>query len=165
MRPNYKVELASGIFLALGISALIWLATQATNYGQEIGKDAYFVSARFTNVADLKVRAPVKIGGVTVGMVDSITLDPVMFDAIVQIRLDQRFKEIPSDTSASILTSGVLGDRYIGLEPGGDIEVLQDGDVIFITQSAVVLEQLVSKFLFNTNSDADEESGSEGDAQ
>jgi phospholipid/cholesterol/gamma-HCH transport system substrate-binding protein len=161
MRPNYKVELASGVFLMLGIAALMWLATKATNYGQEIGKEAYFVSARFSNVADLKDRAPVKIGGVTVGLVESITLDPITFDAVVQLRIDQRFSEIPADSSAAILTSGVLGDRYVGLEPGGDLEVLQDGDELFITQSAVVLEQLVSKFLFNTKGD----SNSDGDTE
>ncbi|HSM69382.1 MAG TPA: outer membrane lipid asymmetry maintenance protein MlaD [Xanthomonadales bacterium] len=150
MRPNYKVEVASGIFLMLGVAAMIWLATKATNYGQEIGEEAYFVSARFVNVAELKGRAPVKIGGVTIGLVESITLDPTTFDAVVQLRIDQRYNEIPADTSAAILTSGVLGDRYVGLEPGGDVDVLQDGDEIFITQSAIVLEQLVSKFLFNT---------------
>lgn len=165
MRPNYKVELASGVFLLLGISALVWLATQATNYGQEIGKDAYFVSAKFTNIAELKDRAPVKIGGVTVGAIESIELDPYTFDAIVQMRIDQRFNEIPADTSASILTSGVLGDRYIGLEPGGDIDVLEDGDEIFITQSAVVLEQLISKFLFNTKGESGDGTDSEGDSQ
>ena len=153
MRPNYRVELASGVFLMLGIAALIWLATNATNYGQDIGDDAYFVTARFSNVAELKRRAPVKIGGVTVGLVESITLDPMTFDAVVQMRIDQRFNEIPADTSAAILTSGVLGDRYVGLEPGGELDVLQDGDELFITQSAVVLEQLVSKFLFNTQGD------------
>ena len=161
MRPNYKVELASGVFLMLGIAALIWLATKATDYGQEIGDEAYFVTARFTNVADLKDRAPVKIGGVTVGLVETITLDPVMFEAVVLMKIDQRFDEIPADTSAAILTSGVLGDRYVGLEPGGDLEVLQDGDELFITQSAIVLEQLVSKFLFNTQGD----SGSDGDSE
>jgi len=150
MRANYKVELASGIFLLLGMAALIWLATRATNYGQEIGRDGYYVSARFGNVADLKDRAPVKVGGVMVGMVESIELDPATFEAIVTMRIDQRFDEIPNDTSSSVLTSGVLGDRYIGLEPGGSFEVLQDGDELFITQSAVVLEQLVSKYLFNT---------------
>ena len=155
MRPNYKVELASGVFLLLGIAALLWLATKATNYGQEIGEEAYFVSARFTNVADLKDRAPVKIGGVTVGMVENIELDPVTFDAMVLLRLDQLFDEIPADSSAAILTSGVLGDRYVGLEPGGDPDVLQDGDELFVTQSAIVLEQLVSKFLFNTQSGTD----------
>jgi phospholipid/cholesterol/gamma-HCH transport system substrate-binding protein len=153
MRPNYKVEVASGIFLLLGVAALVWLATKATNYGQEVGKEAYLVSARFTNVADLKDRAPVKIGGVTVGLVDRITLDPVTFDAVVELRIDTRYNEIPADSSAAILTSGVLGDRYVGLEPGGDLAVLEDGDEIFVTQSAVVLEQLVSKFLFNTQGD------------
>lgn len=152
MRANYRVEIASGIFLLLGIFAMIWLATRATNYGQEIGRDAYRVSARFTNVAELKDRAPVKIGGVMVGMVESVELDPVSFEAVVTMLIDQRFNEIPNDSSASILTSGVLGDRYVGLEPGGSFEVLQDGDELFITQSAVVLEQLISKYLFNTQS-------------
>ena len=109
MRANYKVELASGIFLLLGIGALVWLATRATDYGQEIGKETYSISARFINVGDLRDRAPV-------------------------------------------LTSGVLGDRYIGLEPGGAPEMLQDGDEIFITQSALVLEQVIGKYLFNTGS-------------
>ena len=156
MRANYKVELASGIFILLGIAALVWLATKATNYGQEIGEDAYFISARFTNVADLKDRAPVKIGGVMVGKVESIELDPLTFEAQVSMRIDRRFDEIPLDTSAAILTSGVLGDRYVGLEPGGALEVLQDGDELFITQSAVVLDQLVSKYLFNTQKQEDE---------
>jgi phospholipid/cholesterol/gamma-HCH transport system substrate-binding protein len=158
MRPNYKVEVASGIFLLLGVAALVWLATKATNYGQEIGEDAYFVSARFVNVADLKNRAPVKIGGVTIGLVETIGLDPATFDAVVQLRIDRRYSDIPADTSAAILTSGVLGDRYVGLEPGGDMDVLVDGDEIFVTQSAVVLEQLLSKFLFNTQ-------GGEGESQ
>jgi phospholipid/cholesterol/gamma-HCH transport system substrate-binding protein len=156
MRANYRVELASGIFLLLGVAALIWLAMRATDYGQDIGHEAYFVSARFTNIADLKDRAPVKVGGVMVGMVESIELDPVTFDAVVRMRIDQRFNELPTDTSASILTSGVLGDRYIGLEPGGSFEVLQDGDELFVTQSAVVLEQLISKYLFNTQNQQDE---------
>ena len=123
MRPNYKVELASGIFLLLGIAALIWLAMRATDYGQEIGTDTYRISARFTNVADLRAKAPVKIGGVMVGMVDSIELDPAMFEAVVHMNIAGRFNEIPNDTGASILTSGVLGDRYIGLEPGGSPDV------------------------------------------
>ncbi len=156
MRANYKVELTSGIFLLLGIAALLWLATQATDYGREIGKESYLIKARFTNVADLKLRSPVKIGGVAVGLVESIALDPVTFEALVTLRIDQRFDEIPTDTSASILTSGVLGDRYVGLEPGGSFEVLTEGDELFITQSAVVLEQLVSKYLFNAG-DGDEE--------
>jgi phospholipid/cholesterol/gamma-HCH transport system substrate-binding protein len=152
MRPNYKVELASGIFLLLGIAALVWLAMRATDYGQEIGKDTYRISARFANVADLRVKAPVKIGGVTVGMVESIVLDPVMFEAVVNMNIASRFNEIPSDTGASVFTSGVLGDRYIGLEPGGAPDVLVDGDELFITQSALILEQIIGKYLFNAGS-------------
>jgi phospholipid/cholesterol/gamma-HCH transport system substrate-binding protein len=154
MRANYKVEFASGIFLALGVAALVWLATEATNYGQDLGEETYLISARFTNVGDLKDRAPVKVGGVTVGLVKDVRLDPVTFEAIVEMRIDQRFNELPADTSAAILTSGVLGDRYVGLEPGGDPDVLQDGDELFLTQSAVVLEQLIGKYLVNPgNSD------------
>ena len=151
MRANYKVELTSGVFLLLGIVAMLWLATEATNYGLQVGDETYRVSARFTNVADLKLRSPVKIGGVTVGLVENISLDPVTFEAVVEMQIDQRFSDIPSDTSAAILTSGVLGDRYIGLEPGGSLVALVEGDQILITQSAVVLENLISKFLFNTD--------------
>jgi phospholipid/cholesterol/gamma-HCH transport system substrate-binding protein len=150
MRANYKVEFASGVFLLLGIAALVWLAMRATDFGQDIGKETYTISARFTNVGDLRDRAPVKIGGVTVGMVKDVTLDPVTFEAVVQMSVASRFNEIPSDTGASILTSGVLGDRYIGLEPGGAPDMLADGDELFITQSALVLEQIIGKYLFNT---------------
>jgi phospholipid/cholesterol/gamma-HCH transport system substrate-binding protein len=151
MRANYKVELSSGIFLLMGIAALLWLATEATDYGMQVGDNTYKVTARFTNVGDLKDRAPVKIGGVTVGLVEKITLDPVEFAAVVEMQIDRRFAEIPNDSGASILTSGVLGDRYIGLDPGGSMDVLEDGDEIFVTQSAVVLETLISKYLFNSD--------------
>lgn len=157
MRANYKVELASGIFLLLGIAALVWLATAATNFGQDIGDDRYLVTARFQNIADLREQAPVKIGGVAVGMVELIELDPVSFEAMVTMSIDSRFDEIPSDTGASILTSGMLGNRYIGLEPGGAPDMLEDGDELFITQSAFVLEQVVGKFLFNAGTDTQEQ--------
>ncbi|MDH3787184.1 MAG: outer membrane lipid asymmetry maintenance protein MlaD [Xanthomonadales bacterium] len=156
MRANYKVEFASGVFLLLGIAALIWLATRATDYGQELGKETYTISARFTNIGDLRDRAPVKIGGVTVGMVESVELDPVTFEAIVHMKVSSRFNEIPSDTGASVFTSGVLGDRYIGLEPGGAPDMLTNGDELFITQSALVLEQIIGKYLFNAGSDKEE---------
>lgn len=156
MRANYKVELTAGVFLLMGIAALLWLATEATDYGMQVGDDTYQVSARFSNVADLKDRAPVKIGGVTVGLVDGIVLDPVTFDAIVTIQIDKQFSDIPSDTSASILTSGMLGNRYIGLEPGGAMDPLADGDEIIITQSAVVLETMISKYLFSSDKGSEE---------
>jgi phospholipid/cholesterol/gamma-HCH transport system substrate-binding protein len=156
MRANYKVELSSGVFLLMGIAALLWLATEATDYGMQVGQDTYKVTARFSNVADLKNRAPVKIGGVTVGLVETITLDPVEFDAVVEMKIDRKFSDIPTDTGASILTSGMLGDRYIGLDPGGAPDVLADGDEIFVTQSAVVLETLISKYLFNSDKEDNE---------
>ena len=151
MRANYKVEVASGIFILLGIAALLWLATRATDYGRDIGAESYRITARFSNVGDLKDRAPVKIGGVKVGIVESIDLDPVSFQAIVAMRLATDFDEIPSDTGASVLTAGVLGDRYIGLDPGGAPDFLQEGDELMLTQSALVLEQIVGKYLFNAS--------------
>ena len=151
MRANYKVELTSGIFLLLGIAAMLWLATEATDYGMQVGDDTYHGIACLGDVPDLKTRAPVKIGGVTVGLVEKISLDPVTFDAMVEMQIDRRFSEIPNDTGASILTSGMLGDRYIGLDPGGAMEALIDGDELFVTQSAVVLETLISKYLFNSD--------------
>lgn len=156
MRANYKVELASGVFLLLGVAAMVWLATSATNYGRNIGDNTYTVTARFQNVADLRERAPVKIGGVAVGIVESIELDPVSFEALVTMNIAQRFNEIPSDTGALILTSGVLGDRYVGLEPGGAPDMLQDGDELFITQSAFVLEQVIGKFIFGAGTGNEE---------
>ena len=156
MRANYRVEFASGIFLMLGVAALTWLATEATNYGQELGDDSYVISARFVNVGDLKNRAPVKVGGVSIGLVEDVKLDPVTFEALVEMRIDRRINELPADTSAAILTSGVLGDRYVSLEPGGDPAFLEDGDELFITQSAVVLEQLIGKYLLNPGSSEEE---------
>jgi phospholipid/cholesterol/gamma-HCH transport system substrate-binding protein len=91
-----------------------------------------------------------------VGLVEKIILDPVEFDAVVEMKIDRRYSEIPNDSGASILTSGVLGDRYVGLDPGGALEVLTDGDEIFVTQSAVVLESLISKYLFSTDKGGDE---------
>jgi len=156
MRANYKVELTSGVFLLLGIAAMLWLATKATDYGMQVGSDTYRVTARFSNVADLKTRSPVKIGGVTVGLIESISLDPVTFDAVIEMQIDRRFSDIPIDSGASILTSGMLGDRYIGLVPGGALEPLTDGDEIFVTQSAVVLETLISKYMFGNDKGGDE---------
>lgn len=157
MRANYRVEIASGIFLLLGIAALVWLAMRATDFGQDIGEETYSISARFTNIGDLRGRAPVKIGGVTVGLVESISLDPVTFEALVNMEIDSRYDEIPNDTGASVLTSGILGDRYIGLEPGGSPEMLIEGDELFITQSAIVLEQLIGKYMFGAGGDGDEQ--------
>jgi phospholipid/cholesterol/gamma-HCH transport system substrate-binding protein len=109
----------------------------------------YTVKARFTNVGQLKDRAPVKMAGVRIGSVTSIQLEPRKLDALVTFAIDKRFNQIPEDSSASILTSGLLGDQYIGIQPGGSPDNLKNGDQVILTQSAVQLEDLIGKFLVN----------------
>lgn len=150
MKSSHQIELTAGIFLLLAIAALIFLAMQATDRGVTTGP-SYEISASFTNIGGLKPRAKVSMGGVTIGMVESISLDPDTFDARVTMRISERYNNLPEDTSASILTAGILGDQYIGLEPGGSPESLRQGDTIMITNSAVVLEQLIGRYLFNTD--------------
>jgi len=140
----------AGLFLLLGIAALVVLATAATDAGTSLRSGSYNLTANFANIGDLKLRAPVTIGGVTIGSVENIELDPVTFEARVSIKVNSAFNELPDDSAASILTSGILGDQYIGLEPGGSPDFLQDGDKILLTQPALVIEQLIGKYLFNT---------------
>lgn len=154
MKSSHQIELTAGIFLLLAIAALIFLAVQATDRGVASGA-SYQVTATFSNVGSLKPRAKVSMGGVTIGMVEGIELDPETFEARVVMSISERYDNLPEDTSASILTSGILGDQYVGLEPGGSPETLRDGDRIMLTNSAVVLEQLISRYLFN--SDGEEE--------
>lgn len=148
MKSSHQIELAAGVFLLLGIAALIFLALQATNGGSFNG-GTYRVIADFSNIGSLKPQATVSLGGVRIGTVESIELDPVSFDARVVLAINNDYDQLPYDSSAAILTSGILGDQYIGLEPGGSPEVLQDGDRLLITSSAVVLEQLISRYLLN----------------
>lgn len=144
-----RLEFAVGAFLLLALASLLVLAIASTNgkfgFG---GGDTYPLKARFGSIGQLRPSAPVKIGGVIVGNVGEIQLDPVKFDSIVTLDIDQRYKDLPADTSAGIFTSGLLGESYIGLQPGGDPEVLQPGDEIAFTQSAVDLMQLVGKYMF-----------------
>ena len=149
MRANHSVELTAGLFMIIGIAALVLLSLQSTNISGALHSDSYKVVARFANVGDLKPRAPVTLAGVQVGSVQDIALDGTTFEALVTLKISSKFNDIPNDSAASVLTSGVLGDQYIGLEPGGALDALQDGDEIIITQSAVVLEQLIGKFMFN----------------
>ena len=149
MKSSHQIELTAGVFMLLAIAALVFLALQATDRGVVSG-DSYTVTANFTNVGGLRPRAQVSLGGVTVGMVERIELDPATFDARVTMRISERFSELPDDTSASIVTAGILGDQYVSLEPGGSPEVLRDGDRILLTNSAMVLEQLISRYMFNT---------------
>ena len=150
MNAKNSVEFMAGLFLLLGIAALVVLATAATDAGTSLRSGSYNITASFTNIGDLKLRAPVTIGGVTVGSVEAIELDPESYEARVSMKVNSVFNELPDDSSASILTSGILGDQYIGLEPGGSPDYLLDGDEILITQPALVIEQLIGKYLFNT---------------
>lgn len=148
------IETLVGFFALLGIVGLLFLALKAANLGTFTSAgDTYSVTAKFDNIGGLKVRAPVRSAGVTVGRVVSITLDPKTYQGVVRLDM-QRGVQFPSDSSARILTSGLLGDQYIGIEAGAEEKVLAAGDVIKQTQSAVVLESLISQFLFNKAADA-----------
>jgi phospholipid/cholesterol/gamma-HCH transport system substrate-binding protein len=141
-----NVEILVGGFVLLGLLGLLFLALKAANLATFGNSDGYAVTARFDNVGGLKPRSPVRSAGVTVGRVKSIGLDAQTFQGVVTLELDSRFR-FPKDSSAKILTSGLLGDQYIGLEPGSSDENLAAGAVIRQTQSAVVLENLIGQFI------------------
>ena len=147
MMDRRLLDLWVGIFVVAGIGALFVLALQVSNASSFRTADSYTVVTEFDNIGGLKVRAPVKSAGVLVGRVEDIAFDNHKFVARVVLRLDKRY-EFPKDTTASILTSGLLGEQYIGLDGGGDSEMLKDGDVLKLTQSAVVLEKLIGQFLY-----------------
>ena len=155
------IESLVGLFVVLGILALTFIALKAANLASFGQRDGYVLQARFDNIGGLKVRAPVRSAGVVVGRVKSIRLDPKTFQGLVTMEID-RDLQFPRDSSAKIQTAGLLGDQYIGLEAGGDDKNLGPGDTVTQTQSAVVLENLISKFLF---SKAAEKQPVEGSAQ
>ena len=143
------LDLWVGIFVAAGIAALLVLALKVGNASTTFNMgDSYRVYAEFDNIGGLKVRAPVKSAGVVVGRVDDIQFDGRKFMARVALNIDKRYR-FPKDTSISILTSGLLGEQYIGLEAGGDGATLEDGETVKLTQSAVVLEKLIGQFLYS----------------
>ncbi|MEC5396777.1 outer membrane lipid asymmetry maintenance protein MlaD [Uliginosibacterium sp. H1] len=142
------IDLWVGIFVAMGIAALFFLAVQVGNLrGTEI-VEPYELQARFDNIGGLKPRAPVRSAGVVIGRVHHIDYDSERFQAVVVMNIDHRYT-FPKDTFATINTSGLLGEQYIGMEPGGDEALLQPGDTMMKTQSAVVLEKLISQFMFS----------------
>ncbi len=142
-----------GLFVVVGFAALLFLALKAGNMSSLSFQDTYAVTAQFDNIGGLKPRAPIKSAGVVVGRVASIDFDDKQYLATVTMNLDKRY-EFPRDTSAKILTSGLLGEQYIGLEAGGDDKMLAQGGKITMTQSAVVLENLIGQFLYNKAADA-----------
>lgn len=157
MQQTRTVELGTGLFVLLGISALFFLTTQTTGNKSFSDKDTYTVTARFDNVGTLKVRAPVAMSGVTIGRVTAIEFDGESLQAQVTFVIDRRFDKIPDDSDAAIQTSGMLGSQYIGLQPGGSETYLADGSEVEFTQSAIVLENLISKYLFSAGGDQDED--------
>lgn len=148
MNRNRLLDLWVGLFVALGLAALLFLALRVANATGFGGDPTYVVTAKFDNIGGLKVRAPIKSAGVVIGRVVDIGFDNESFEAVVALAISERFK-FPKDTGAKILTSGLLGEQYIGLAAGGDAVNLKNGDTLKITQSAVVLENLIGQFLYN----------------
>jgi phospholipid/cholesterol/gamma-HCH transport system substrate-binding protein len=149
MRPSRAIDISTGLFVLLGLVSIGFLVTQITSKEVAIRSDTYRLKALFENVGGLKPGAPVTMAGVTVGRVEKINYDIKQFKAIVTLRIENRYDKIPNDSDASILTSGLLGGQYIGISPGGSEQVFKDGDRIEFVQDAIVLESLISKFLFS----------------
>ena len=152
MRQTRSVEIGTGLFVLLGMSSLFFLTTQTTGGDDFKAESVYTVEARFENIGSLRTRAPVTMSGVTIGRVTDVAFDPETLEAVVQFVVDAKYDQIPDDTDASILTSGILGSQYIGLQAGGSDMYLEDGSEILFTQSAIVLENLIGKFLVNAGS-------------
>jgi phospholipid/cholesterol/gamma-HCH transport system substrate-binding protein len=152
------IDVWVGIFVAIGMLAMLFLALKVGNMSAVSFAPTYAVSARFDNIGGLKPRAPVKSAGVVVGRIAEIRFDDTSYQATVTMTLEQAYK-FPKDSSAKILTSGLLGEQYIGLEAGGDEQMLADGGKITQTQSAVVLENLISQFLYNKAADSGQDKG------
>jgi len=148
-----SIETLVGLFVLEGIVALVFLALKAANLGSFDSGDSYALFAKFDNIGGLKAHAPVRSAGVTVGRVTSISLDPKTYQGVVKLQV-QKGVQFPDDSSARILTAGLLGDQYLGIEPGGSEKNYGPGDQIKQTQSAVVLENLIGQFLFSKAADA-----------
>lgn len=159
MRQTRATELSTGLFVLLGFAALFFLTTQITNKGLSFGTEGYLLTAKFENIGGLKVGAPVSMSGVKIGQVETIGFDNTEYKAQVALRIESGFDQIPDDSDAGIFTAGLLGGQYIGIGVGGSETYFKDGDQIHFTQSAIVLENLISKFLFSFTG----KNGKEGD--
>jgi phospholipid/cholesterol/gamma-HCH transport system substrate-binding protein len=152
MQNSRSMEIAVGLFVAGGLAALFMLAMQVSNLSANISGENYTVTAAFQNIGGLKVRSPVTVSGVRVGRVEAIDYDTKGYEAVVTLRIEDKYNTFPEDTSASIFTAGLLGEQYIALQPGGSEKNLKAGDRIHLTQSALVLEQIIGQFLYNVAS-------------
>lgn len=149
MHTTKTVEVVVGAFIALGLAALFMLAMKVSNLSSFTDDEGYSVTARFENIGGLKVRSPVTVAGVRVGRVENIGFDNETFEAVVRVNISANYNQLPEDTFASIFTAGLLGEQYIGLEPGGSDKLLKEGSEIRQTQSAIVLEQIIGQFLYS----------------
>jgi phospholipid/cholesterol/gamma-HCH transport system substrate-binding protein len=149
MRKSRTIDLSTGLFVLLGFAAILFLVTQITNREISIGGSAYRLRAQFENIGGLKTGAPVSMSGVAIGRVENIGFDMNLLKAVVTLRIDGRYDKIPNDSDASIFTAGLLGGQYIGISPGGSDEFFHDGDQVEFVQDAIVLENLISKYLFS----------------
>ena len=149
MAKMRTMEIMVGTFMAAGFVALFFLAMQVSNLSNMTGSDGYQITARFDNIGGLKVRSPVAMAGVRIGRVTDIAFDNTTYEAIVTILVDNNYNTIPDDTFAKIYTAGLLGEQYIGLDPGGSEEFLTEGGKVSLTQSALVLEEIIGQFLFS----------------
>ena len=149
MQNSNTQDTLVGLFIACGIAALFFMALQISNLSDFSSKQGYSIIARFENSGGLKVKSPVSVAGVRVGRVASISLDKDTYESIVRMDIEEKYK-LPDDTSASIFTAGLLGEQYISLEPGGSEDYLENNGELSITQSAIVLEQVIGQFLFKS---------------
>ena len=144
-----RIEILVGVFMAVGFLALFFLAMQVSNLGNLNTSVSYPVTARFENIGSLKEKAPVTLAGVEVGRVSAIGYDKVNFQAVVTLNIYEEYDQIPDDTFAKILTAGLLGEQYVGLDPGGSDTPLGPNGEIQVTQSALVLEEVIGQFIFS----------------
>lgn len=149
-----KVEIIVGLFVAAAIAAFFMLAMSVSNIGS-YGGETYQLIARFDNVGGLKLRSPVSAGGVRIGRVSDIRYNSETYEAEVVLAIESEYTQFPIDTAASILTSGLLGEQFIGFEPGAEEDYLKEGDIIDLTQSALILEQIIGQFLYSKADDTE----------
>jgi len=149
MTRSRPIEILVGAFILLGLLALFFIAMRVSNLTVSSGGEGYRLTARFDNIGSLKERAPVSMAGVRIGRVEAVRLDPETYQAVVTLHIERQFDTIPIDSFANIFTVGLLGEQYVGLDPGAAQEFFRDGDRIGQTQSALVLEQIIAQFLFS----------------